>query len=148
MRVVFIFPFCAIMLWDCWCPAQKTTNHFTIKGKIIGRDTGRIMLTYQTTTGTETTDTAMLQNGSFVFTGEVSEPTVAFLEGSHIVPPPYFNKYDPNFHRARTTILLSRKIRVLILTTSPSVIQAREMNRCWKIYRFAFRKERRPLLWA
>lgn len=77
----------------CWIKvsAQKDIQHkestilanneFAITGKLIGRDTGSIVLLYFDKTGKFVKDTATLNRGTFKFKGSITEPTRAQLVG-------------------------------------------------------------------
>lgn len=52
---------------------------FTLNGKVEGRPTGYIHLYYTDTSGKRKHDSCALKDGAFVFTGQVSEPTMAYL---------------------------------------------------------------------
>jgi thiol-disulfide isomerase/thioredoxin len=62
-------------------PFKKASNEFTIKGKIDGRDTGRIILVYTNSLGKNVRDTSLLKNGVFELRGEINQPTDAAIIG-------------------------------------------------------------------
>ena len=79
--LVFLFEF----LIDC--KSQKHNffiDTFFLYGKIIGRDTGNIVLQYPTIHNQWKQDTCLLKNGEFYFTGMVNQPTFCHLIGPHI----------------------------------------------------------------
>ena len=69
-----------ILISSCTSQSDKNFKKFTFQGEINGQDSGIIVLTY---TPNETTiyDTAKIENGKFVFTGTIFEPTWATLNG-------------------------------------------------------------------
>jgi peroxiredoxin len=79
------------------CFAQNKYGQFILSGKIIGRNTGQLVLTYDLRDDKEVNDTVMLNKGHFMFSGEIHQPTQAYLQGQQLVPFPNFNMYDPNF---------------------------------------------------
>lgn len=62
---------------------QKTAERdkFTLSGKLIGRDTGIIVLKYLDKSWKYVKDTVVLKQGRFQFTGSITEPTEAELLG-------------------------------------------------------------------
>lgn len=78
------------------CVAQRNNNTFTLTGRIIGRDTGELILSYTSANGKLINDTSKLSSGKFVFSGIIAEPTVAALKGN-LQFPDHYNMYDPNF---------------------------------------------------
>jgi thiol-disulfide isomerase/thioredoxin len=56
----------------------KDAKPFTLNGKIIGEDSGRIVLRYQGQSK-YTMDTVSIMNGAFVFKGNIIEPTRAYI---------------------------------------------------------------------
>lgn len=97
----------------CTTQAQKLTKEeaFTLSGKLIGRDTGYIILLYPNILGKWIKDTSNLKNGMFEFSGEISEPSFVtitvypekgnyaqiFLEKGHQT----INLKKNNFHVAK-----------------------------------------------
>ncbi len=79
----FIF-FISVILACFAAEAQtkKDQQSFVLSGKLIGRDTGRIVLWYPDTSGKWIRDTIYLQNGKFQFSGYVGEPSICWLKGS------------------------------------------------------------------
>ena len=69
------------------CSAQNKVSRkpesFSLTGKLIGRDTGHIILWFPDTSGNYVKDTFYLQNGKFAFNGFITEPSFAHLVGSH-----------------------------------------------------------------
>ncbi len=94
------------------CFAQEGRHSFILNGNISGRDTGRLVLSYNSPTGKFISDTVLLKNGRFTFSGRITEPTMATLEGNLQFPNRY-NIYDPNF-------------RILFLEPSKMTIVLRE----------------------
>ncbi len=74
------------LLLFCICSGQVSSsnndNYFELTGRLLGRDTGFIILWYPDTSGTYVRDTSYLENGSFKFNGMVKEPSFAHLIGS------------------------------------------------------------------
>jgi thiol-disulfide isomerase/thioredoxin len=68
---------------DCAAQDQQivNTDSFHLKGNIIGRDSGYIILWYPGISGKWIRDTAYLNNGSFEFKGTIYEPSFAHLIG-------------------------------------------------------------------
>jgi thiol-disulfide isomerase/thioredoxin len=60
----------------------KEVKPFTLKGKIIGKDSGKIILTYPFQSK-RTKDTVLVMNGAFVFKGNIVEPTKADIVGGN-----------------------------------------------------------------
>ncbi len=59
--------------------SQKAKNEFTLNGKIEGLNDGLVYLYYSVESNKRIKDSSQLQNGTFKFTGNISEPTMAFL---------------------------------------------------------------------
>jgi thiol-disulfide isomerase/thioredoxin len=59
--------------------AQKQI--FVLNGKVIGRDTGQIILWFPDTSGQYVRDTGFLKNGYFNFSGLIKQPSYAHLIG-------------------------------------------------------------------
>jgi hypothetical protein len=68
---------------------QPNNYQFTLKGKVFGRDSGRIRLTYRNYLNNRIRDTTYLQNGYFSFSGQVSEPILATVWGGGKTPELY-----------------------------------------------------------
>jgi thiol-disulfide isomerase/thioredoxin len=70
----------------CICSGQLSNtnkdNLFELTGKLLGRDTGYIVLLYPDTSGVYVRDTCNLENGNFEFQGMIEEPSFAHLIGS------------------------------------------------------------------
>lgn len=66
-----------------------------LSGKVIGSDTGRLILSYSTD-GKQINDTVRLNNGRFSFSGFLTYPSAATLQGN-LQFPNHYNIYDPNF---------------------------------------------------
>lgn len=60
----------------------KKVAPFVLNGKLTGRDSGVIVLTYVDSVGKYMRDTAILKNGLFVFKGYIRDPNYAHLIGS------------------------------------------------------------------
>jgi thiol-disulfide isomerase/thioredoxin len=60
--------------------SQTTKNKFVLNGKIEGLNDGLVYLYYNGEGNKRIKDSSQLQNGSFKFTGTISEPTMAFLQ--------------------------------------------------------------------
>ena len=71
--------------------AQLTV--FTLKGTINWKNSGHVYLSYLDKNGKSITDSSAILNQTFQFTGEISEPTKAYLRNSLKVR----NMDDPNF---------------------------------------------------
>lgn len=69
------------------CSAQnkilRKPESFNLTGKLIGRDTGYIVLLFPDTSGNYVKDTSYLQNGKFAFIGVITEPSYAHLLGTN-----------------------------------------------------------------
>jgi peroxiredoxin len=80
-----IFKICliliAVSLLNCK-QTKKNGNNFILEGKIIGQDTGKIILNYGFGIKFHT-DTTSIKNGKFVFQGTVEEPTRAMIIGGN-----------------------------------------------------------------
>ena len=60
-------------------PSGKHSKNFTLHGKIVGQDTGKIMIRYYLDS-TEVFDTAKIIMGEFVFNGTLKEPSRARIK--------------------------------------------------------------------
>ena len=79
-----------IFLYICTSTLGQQRNYqFILKGNILGRDTGRIRLTYRNYLNSRIRDTTYLQNGYFSFSGQVSEPILATVWGGGKTPELY-----------------------------------------------------------
>jgi Peroxiredoxin len=59
----------------------KSKDHpFTLTGKIVGKESGKIMLLYEKESGL-VRDTALIENGEFIFKGNIPEPVKADIVG-------------------------------------------------------------------
>jgi len=78
MRSIVFLP---MILVCCYARAQEnqTTGKFTLNGKVIGCDTGRISISYPNKIGQWFDDTAYLKNGHFSFKGTIDGPTHTYL---------------------------------------------------------------------
>jgi len=63
--------------------SSNKSNFFELTGKLVGRDTGYIVLWYPDTSGNYVRDTSYLESGNFKFQGLVKEPSFAHLIGSN-----------------------------------------------------------------
>ena len=61
--------------------ASLTTKKFVLKGKITGKTDGYLVLKYLNKDGRKITDSSKIRKGNFYFTGNIFEPTLAFLSG-------------------------------------------------------------------
>ena len=52
---------------------------FTLSGKVEGRDAGYIHISYTDTSGKRKSDSCALNGGAFSFSGQIKEPTMAYL---------------------------------------------------------------------
>ncbi|MBY0347304.1 MAG: DUF4369 domain-containing protein, partial [Hydrotalea flava] len=75
--------YCAVAQKDV-----EIAQTFHLYGKIIGRDTGNIVLLYSTTNNQWKRDTCQISNGQFLFTGMVNQPTFC-----HLIRPNIANNY-------------------------------------------------------
>src|SRR5258706_10011602 len=60
--------------------AQKNNNQFVLKGKVAGQNDGLLYLYYNDNNNKRIKDSCVLQNGIFSFKGNISEPTMAYLQ--------------------------------------------------------------------
>ncbi|MEO8416256.1 MAG: TlpA disulfide reductase family protein [Ginsengibacter sp.] len=60
---------------------KKQNEVFFLRGKVIGRDTGYIILRYTNSFEKWITDTTFLKKGKFEFTGKINQPTSAVIKG-------------------------------------------------------------------
>jgi thiol-disulfide isomerase/thioredoxin len=76
---ILLFIFYSISL-----DAQKDNriDKFVLTGKLIGQDTGLILLNYIDKNEKFISDTASLINGNFFFSGFINEPTSAYINGN------------------------------------------------------------------
>ncbi len=84
-KLIITLLFLFLFLLDCG--SQKNNyfkDSFYLSGKIIGRDTGIIVLLYPTTNNQWKRDTCQIKNGQFLFTGIVNQPTFCHLIGPNI----------------------------------------------------------------
>jgi thiol-disulfide isomerase/thioredoxin len=77
-----ILTLCLFYICSGQVKSLNKSNFFELKGKLIGRDTGYIVLWFPDTSGIYVRDTSYLQNGDFKFQGKVKEPSFAHLIGS------------------------------------------------------------------
>ena len=79
MRYYILLPiFIFILSGNVFCQ-KDTTTEFTVTGKIIGQDTGRVFLVYSNAENTFISVPAVLKNGEFKFTGRVNRVSDANL---------------------------------------------------------------------
>jgi thiol-disulfide isomerase/thioredoxin len=69
-----------ILLSCCTSKSDKALKSFTLRGEIIGQDTGNLVLTYWVVK-TWAHDTAKIKNGRFIFRGKIVEPKLAIISG-------------------------------------------------------------------
>lgn len=67
-----------------------------LSGRVKGRDTGIMVLSYTSIGDRDVSDTVRLKNGRFTFTGIIAEPAKAELTGLLRLPK-HYNIYDPDF---------------------------------------------------
>jgi peroxiredoxin len=67
-----------ILISSCILHSVKNSNEFILQGEINGQDSGIIILSYFQNE-TRINDTTKIENGKFIFTGKISEPTQAIL---------------------------------------------------------------------
>jgi len=67
-----------ILVSSCTSYSLKNSKDFTLQGEINGQDSGIIVLSYPHDK-TSIHDTSKIENGKFIFTGKISEPTQAIL---------------------------------------------------------------------
>jgi thiol-disulfide isomerase/thioredoxin len=75
---ISIFLFILMVIYSCTSYSDKNSKNFTLHGEINSQDTGIIVLEYFSDP-TLINDTAKIKNGKFIFTGSISEPTMATL---------------------------------------------------------------------
>lgn len=62
--------------------ALVRAQQFTLKGKITGQTSGKIKLYYTDLNGKRIQDSAMILDGHFTFSGNISEPGMVYLSGA------------------------------------------------------------------
>jgi thiol-disulfide isomerase/thioredoxin len=80
-----IFKVCLILIAVSHLNCTQTinnANNFNLEGKVIGRDTGQIILNYGFGIKFHA-DTTQIKNGKFVFQGTIEEPTRATIIGGN-----------------------------------------------------------------
>jgi thiol-disulfide isomerase/thioredoxin len=60
--------------------AQQTKNHFVLNGNLSGQNTGSMYLYYSDAGNKRIKDSAVITDGKFSFTGNITEPTMAYLQ--------------------------------------------------------------------
>jgi peroxiredoxin len=73
-----IFLAILILISSCTSHSIKSSKEFTLQGEIDGQDSGIIVLSYHHDK-ISIHDTSKIENGRFIFTGNISEPTQAIL---------------------------------------------------------------------
>jgi len=63
--------------------SNNNAKPFTLQGKIIGEDAGRIVLNYSGEDSKLIQDTVPVKDGEFVFKGNIIEPSIARLNGGN-----------------------------------------------------------------
>ena len=71
-----------ILISSCTTHSVNNPNEYVLKGEINGQDSGIITLFYFHNNA-RFQDTAIIENGKFIFTGEILEPTQAILDGGN-----------------------------------------------------------------
>jgi len=59
--------------------SQSTKNRFILKGKLQGQDAGLMYLYYSDQENNRVKDSCLINKGSFVFQGNILEPTMAYI---------------------------------------------------------------------
>ncbi len=87
MKFIYLFILCNLST-NCFSQTSSSSlkNTFTLNGQVIGRDTGRMILSYQDSTNNWISDTTWLKNGKFTFKGFIDQPTVGSLGDPKYVP--------------------------------------------------------------
>jgi thiol-disulfide isomerase/thioredoxin len=79
--ICYLFLLVCMTLSNC-TQSEKHDNSFTLRGKIIGQNTGNIVLKIRTDS-ILIYDTARITNGEFVFKGTIDEPVRALLDAGN-----------------------------------------------------------------
>jgi peroxiredoxin len=66
-----------ILIWSCTNQSGRYKKEFTLKGEIIGQDSGQVILRYLPTTYAYVYDTVKILNGKFIIKGKIFETTKA-----------------------------------------------------------------------
>ena len=88
IKILYVFLTITIFLFSV-CTAQvqhhkiEKSFTFTLKGKLIGRDTGYVILWYPDSLDKWIQDTSHLKNGAFEFRGKISEPSFGAITAYH-----------------------------------------------------------------
>src|SRR5258705_12802086 len=84
MKIIALAGF---LILSCTVYSQTNKDGFTIRGKVKGVTEGKIYLSAFVLKGKR--DSAIIQNGSFYFTGKVDEPTpyILSLESNFVNKP-------------------------------------------------------------
>lgn len=77
---IIITLFLFILFQDTFCQVSFPSLNFTLTGQIKNMPGGKIILGYSNYTGQYIDDTAIIQNGHFEFSGQISQPTYAILK--------------------------------------------------------------------
>lgn len=88
MKILIFF-----VLFNICRIGNAQTDNFNINGRLIGRDTGIISISFVDRNDNVVNDTTQLRNGIFYFSGSIKEPTRAILRGKI----KSFSVDDPNF---------------------------------------------------
>lgn len=81
MRYIY-FLWSLLFAFTSQAQVVEPVKKFILSGKIIGQDSGIIILGYFNANSQVIQDTCLLNKGLFTFTGVVNEPTLAFLIGN------------------------------------------------------------------
>ncbi len=72
----------SILIFTAFSQSTMDARPFTLNGKIIGKDSGKIVLRYQSQSK-NMKDTVSIVNGAFIFKGNIIGPTVADINGGN-----------------------------------------------------------------
>jgi thiol-disulfide isomerase/thioredoxin len=78
------FPISPLSIFFCMltCCSPKTPNDaYLIKGKIQGKESGMLKLSYSVSDDSMVTDSAHIVNGNFEFKGKLNSPVMAYIMG-------------------------------------------------------------------
>jgi len=76
MRLIILF---LISSNFCYCQNNPTNNDFELNGIVTGKDSGKIVLLYNDENNNRVSDTTIIQNGKFEFSGTVNIVCDAYL---------------------------------------------------------------------
>lgn len=65
----------SLFLLSTGCTSHRPDDLFTLQGRTVGIDTGRVIISYPDTTNRMISDTARIENGRFSFRGFIKQPT-------------------------------------------------------------------------